>query len=41
MTTTYDAEGQVIQLADRLNRITTMTYTRRGWVETSSIRWGI
>jgi RHS repeat-associated protein len=33
-TTTYDAEGEVIQVADPLNRITTTTYNSRGWVFT-------
>ncbi len=33
-TTTYDAEGQVIQVADPLGRITTTTYNDRGWVAT-------
>ena len=33
-TVTYDAEGQVLQQADYLNRITTMTYNARGWADT-------
>ena len=33
-TTTYDADGEVIQVTDPLGRITTTTYANRGWVAT-------
>jgi RHS repeat-associated protein len=33
-TTTYDTEGEIIQVSDPLNRITTTTYNSRGWVYT-------
>jgi len=33
-TTTYDAEGQVVQVVDPMSRITTTTYNNRGWAAT-------
>ena len=33
-TTTYDGDGEVIQVVDPMGRITTMAYDNRGWVAT-------
>ena len=34
VTTTYDADGEVLTVTDALNRTTTYTYSLRGWVAT-------